>query len=76
MTPGRRSLLIILQRTRREFVAARCGVSVAAVKSWCSGRLVPGARAREVLLREYEIPNDSWGLPRCPSGQRSKVRHG
>jgi hypothetical protein len=76
MTPGRRSLLIILQHTRREYVAARVGVSVATVKSWCAGRLIPGERAREALWREYEIPCGSWGLQRCPKGQQPKVRHG
>ncbi len=65
MTPGRRSLLIILQHTRREYVAARVGVSRSAVDRWCEGTLVPGEEARAVLFREYEIPPDSWGLRRC-----------
>lgn len=72
MTPGRASLLLILHRTRREFVAARCGVSVATVDDWCSGRATPGDRARATLLSDYEIPCDSWTLRGCIEVQPTK----
>jgi transcriptional regulator with XRE-family HTH domain len=70
MTPGRRSLLIILQRTRREHVAARCGVARSTVDDWCSGRAVPGSEARAALDRDFGIRPESWALPRCREGQR------
>lgn len=60
MIEGRRQLLEVLKRTKREYVAARCRVTRATVNGWCSGHKRPGARARHALSVNYGIAPDSW----------------
>ena len=60
MTVGRALLLRVLEHTRREFVAARCGVSVSAVHMWCSGARKPGASEKVSLAVNHRIPVESW----------------
>jgi hypothetical protein len=61
MIEGRRRLLEILKRTRRDFVAFRCRVTRATVNGWCAGHKTPGRRARRALSVNYGIPLGSWG---------------
>lgn len=71
MTQGRRALLALLALVRPEFVAARLGVSVAALWNWTSGRSVPGKRTVVALEAAYGIPCKSWG---CRVGQPANAR--
>lgn len=61
MSEGRKLLLAVLERTSVLFVAARCGVTIGAVKHWRAGRNGPGPRSKRELFRSYGIPIDSWG---------------
>lgn len=63
MTKGRRALLDILRRTKREYVACRCRVSISAVHMWCTGERTPNAGARTKLSVNYGIPLESWDEP-------------
>ncbi len=60
MTRGRAELLLVLQRTRAEFVAARCRVTAAAVYNWTSGRRKPDDDARMALFTSYGIAPEAW----------------
>lgn len=62
-TAGRRALLVVLQRTRGAFVAARCRVTSAQVSRWASGHTRPSAAARALLWSSYGIPTDDWERP-------------
>lgn len=57
---GRVALLKVLQRTRVEFVAARCRVSEKAVYKWTAGRRTPAARTRRLLEENYRIRAEWW----------------
>jgi hypothetical protein len=60
MTPSRRALLAVLQRTTETFVAARCAVHKGRVSRWASGEGKPGPEARRRLHEIYGIPEDAW----------------
>lgn len=65
---GRR-LLGELARPRR-VIAAACGVSLASVSWWKSGRRVPSAAARRALERHFGIPVAAWGELHPPRWRR------
>ena len=60
---GRAHLLKVLERTRVEYVAARCRVTASAVYNWTSGRRTPCRRVRKLLSVTYRIPAKSWDEP-------------
>jgi transcriptional regulator with XRE-family HTH domain len=68
VTPGRRDLLAVLQRTRQEFVADTCGVTRAEVSRWATGDRTPSEASRGALFRRYGIPRDSWVPPKRSPG--------
>ena len=60
MNKGVRLLRRVIYDIRQAEVAARCQVSRAAVSMWAIGERKPRRRHRLRLLREFEIPLDSW----------------
>lgn len=60
MTPGRRALLALLDRTKREYIAGVAGVARSTVQAWFTGTKRPSARARRSLFVHYGIPPESW----------------
>lgn len=60
MTRGRRQLIALLQQTRAQFVAARCGVHKSQVSRWAAGEQAPSDNAKKSLSVNYGIPVDAW----------------
>jgi transcriptional regulator with XRE-family HTH domain len=60
VTPARRSLLDVLQRTTTSAVAARCRCSKTRVSRWASGESIPSKRLQEALHTQYGIDPAGW----------------
>lgn len=60
MTPARRELLAVLQRTSAREVATRCRVTRPRVSKWTAGITRPSKRARQVLESCYGIAAAGW----------------
>jgi hypothetical protein len=70
MTPGRLSLLALLQRLPGREVALRAHVSPASVSSWSGGYWTPSPSHRTELQRQFGITPSSWDV------QKAKERAG
>jgi hypothetical protein len=72
LSPGRRSLIALLQVTCGCEVAARCGVHPSQASRWLSGLTAPSDVPRLRLWRIYGISPGSWQRPVV---QVTRVRH-
>ncbi|CAG0953269.1 hypothetical protein ARNL5_00283 [Anaerolineae bacterium] len=70
MNEGRVRLLLLLDQTRAELVAARIGVSKSAVFGWRSGRRKPSPVLRSRLEVNYRIPAESWTIAAGSTARR------